>query len=124
MQTNKISKIAKELLTVASVAMVTIANLAVTSETATAVEGFQRWEHPFQKVQPGLDQQEGNAMCWQLYSDIGKSNGSTEIQFGFPETYIRTEVMDKYAWDGTAITYANHIWYHQQRGICVANTHW
>lgn len=97
--------------------------LTVATQTpAKAVEGFQAWEHPFQQVQAGLDQWQGNTMCWQIFSDLGKTGGSGEFQVGFPDSHVRVSVIDKYSWDGTLINNPNHVWYHQQRGICVANT--
>jgi hypothetical protein len=116
----------KKLLKTTGVTIVVVitASLALTSEAAKAVEGFQSHEHPFQQIEPGKDQQEGNATCWQIFSNLGQ-RGTAEYQIGFPDSYIRGSLpVDKYAWDGTWINHANHIWYHQKRGICVANTHW
>jgi hypothetical protein len=81
-------------------------------------------QHPFQSIGAGKDQQEGNTTCWQLFSDLGK-RATSEYQIGSSDSYLRGTIpVDKYAWDGTWINYANHVWYHQQRGICVANTNW
>lgn len=113
----------KSLLTASATALA-IASLTINPEVAKAVEGFARHEHPFQSIGAGKDQQEGNTTCWQLFSDLGK-RATSEYQIGSSDSYLRGTIpVDKYAWDGTWINYANHVWYHQQRGICVANTNW
>jgi hypothetical protein len=97
---------------------------AIITPKAHAFGDYQSHEHPFQYVGSEYSQGNGNAICRQIYSEMGGYQTSGGVSWSWlngGDGGFSVEANLIYSSDGTVINGANHVWYHQQNGECIAN---
>jgi uncharacterized protein YycO len=87
------------------------------SQTKIIKENHQLHQHPFQYIGSGYTQDNGDDICRQAYAKMGGYRTSSNIQWGQRSSGINVI----YAHDGSVINGANHIFYRQPTGECVAD---
>jgi hypothetical protein len=117
------SKIMPAVLTALAIASSTSLLQVVSMTKAEAFGGYARHERPFKYIGSRYSQSNGDARCRQIYGDLGgfqASGGVTGSNFGgFGWGKVSGRAV--FAYDGTLINKAWHVWYHQKNGECVAN---
>jgi hypothetical protein len=116
-------KIMTAALTGLAIANSTLLLQIVSTTKAQAFGGYARHEHAFKYIGSGYSQSNGDARCRQIYGDLGgfqASGGVTGSNFGgFGWGKVSGRAV--FAYDGTLINKAWHVWYHKNQGECVAN---
>jgi hypothetical protein len=111
---------------------IALASFALAPNKANAFGDYASHEHPFHFLGSGWDQYQGDAYCRQVFADKGgyQAAGGAGGGWGWNDgdgwfggggggfSFGGNLV---YAHDGTIINGANHVWYHQRRGECIAN---
>lgn len=117
------SKITTAVLTALTIASSTSFLQVVSATKAAAFGGYARHEHAFKYIGSRYSQGNGDARCRQIYGDLGgfqASGGATGSNFGvFGGVKVSGRAV--FAYNGTLINQASHVWYHKNRGECVAN---
>lgn len=96
----------------------------ISSQSAKAFGDYQSHEHPFAYIGSNESQGNGDAICRQIFANKGGYQTGGSIGWGWNsggDGGFSGGGNIVYAHDGTAINGANHVWYHQQNGECVAN---
>ena len=109
----------KSLISSIKIGVLAIACATPFAGKAIAFGDYAPVEHPFQYIGSGYTQQNGNAYCRQLYQEKVAIKNEFGMANNFP--YINYSVGFVFSSDGTEISEAWHVWYHQVNGECVAN---
>jgi hypothetical protein len=95
----------------------------IVAQPAGAFGDYRPHERPFHYIGSRYSQGNGDAICRQIFARKGGYRTGGGI--GWNRDGINGGVGAGgnviYAHDGSVINRANHVWYHQRNGECVAN---